>query len=143
MQQTFKENNMKTMKKLNADQNLRDAILGITKSDYESMGDIAPFKGIKLSQLDDLFGNNFVDSHEKQNLAPSVGDIYSFVKQNPDFTVHGYAVDLSRSDYRISIEGVELSRNCTEEEWASFKRFFKRADELKGSVGTQLYCWFD
>lgn len=131
----------KTINDLNSDQELRDAILGITSSQYS--GGIAHFNNLKFSQLNQLSKHRFLNFKDRQNNCPNIGKIFMFLNNNPDFTAHGYAVDSSRNDYRISLEGVEIKRPCTEKEWDEFKKLFGGADELRGSYDTPLYCWYD
>jgi len=76
---------------------------------------------------------------DRQNKAPSVREIAEFVNKYPRFKVNGYSVDLSRPDYRISIEKV-IGHNM--DAWPEFKKLFVDADILFADSRIQ-YAWYD
>jgi len=106
------------------------------------MGGIARFENLSLSQLKELIDNNFIDLEDCQNSSPSVGEFYEFMKSNPKFTAHGYAVSHERSDYRVSIEGVSCNKPYTKKELADFVHLCRRVDDLV-IEDKKLYSWWD
>ncbi len=129
---------------LNKDVNRRDQIIfgkRYQEDDYR-YGGIRHFDHLNLNTLKDLINENFIDKEECQNDSPSTEDIYEFIQSHPRFTCHGYAVSISRSDYRVTLEGVELNGWYSREELIDFIEMFRYADEL--CIGEEnLYCWYD
>ena len=122
----------------NKDQKKRDSHLIFT-----GMGssDIKYFSKLNVKELQYLLDNGFADPDECQNSAPSVGEIYEFMKAYPEFTAHGYAVSLERDDYRITLEGVQAIPQSTEAMY-EFVKMFREADEFEfGSNG--CHCRYD
>jgi hypothetical protein len=124
---------------MNRDQKIRDDFLGITRDDYG--GGVASFSGLSFEKLNWLLDRDFVDLEERQNDSPSIFEFQSFMIAHPCFTALGYVVDGSRSDYRVSIEG--LSGNTTDvNEMLEFSKFNRLADEFICDKGNQ-YSWWD
>lgn len=128
---------------LNTNQQARDEII----FDADRLGD--PYRGglksfsfLTLDKLEQLVNEGFVDLGDRQNNAPSIDKILQFMRSNPDFTAHGYAIDKSRPDYRISIEGVRITRQLTFDEAISFTELFRLADIFE-ITDCSAYCWFD
>lgn len=134
------------MKTLNKNQSLRDNILYPFFKSTEYCGGIRHFSGVTYEALVQLFDGEFVDPEETQNNSPSTNEFLSFLKTHQNFTVHGYVVEKERSDYRVSIEGLELKshpiRNIGLEDTVDFINFSKCADELSASL-THLRSWYD
>jgi hypothetical protein len=124
------------MFKFNLNWKLRDNYLGIEKEDY----DIAYFNNIDCETLKYLIDDYFINPAEKQNESPSVQEFYDFMVKYPEIKAHGYAVNVLRDDYRISIEGLKCETNNKEIKEA-FKKLCKNADELK--LTKKLYSWWD
>jgi hypothetical protein len=126
---------------LNRDQQTRDKIIGITGK--TAPGGIASFKNLTLRKLEELIAGNFLNLDETQNSSPSIQEFYEFMKEYPCVRAHGYAVDKVRSDYRVSIEGLERYGNdISEKLQLDFMKLCRKADSLKCSR-TQLYSWWD
>lgn len=104
------------------------------------MGGIRRFEDMKVDNLRGLIMDGFVDVTDCQNLAPSILDIYAFMVKHPAFKAHGYVVDVKRSDYRLSIEGVCKGSKLTQEEFEDFVTLFRASDEFDVSIG---FCWYD
>lgn len=51
---------------------------------------------------------------------------------------HGYAVDVNRSDYRITIEGIETDIEPKDDELRTYLKLCGDADDFQSS-----YCWYD
>lgn len=121
----------------------RDLILfGEEYNEDKYGGGCRSFSDLDVESLKKLIDMDFIDLSEAQNYAPSVEEIYYFMKDHPLVTCHGYAVSPDRSDYRVSIEGIEYCGAVTMEMLVDFVDMFKEADEF--SVSTNgLYCWYD
>ena len=126
-------------KELNMDFARRDAIIG---GKEQGIYDIYHFQGLTLEKLELLFKENFIDGDDAQDSAPTAQEILEFMRANPRFTCHGYAVTIERSDYRVSIEGVSLEEKVTEADRENFTNLFRHADEFSCS-SSGCYCWFD
>ena len=131
------------MKELNKDWKRRDEIIKSGRGKREDgTYDVYHFDGMTLKTLELLFKENFIDATEMQNCAPSCGTIFEFMKANKRFTCHGYAVSPERIDYRVSIEGVKLTKKPTEAEKDNFVETFRMADEFTCNANG-CYCWYD
>lgn len=127
------------MFEFNKDHEARNKILGITGEDN---GDIIHFDHLTLDGLEELIEKKFADSEEAQNSSPIIQEMLDFMKSHPDFTAHGYAVSIKRSDYRVSLEGITLNRKPTYDELIDFVDCFRFADDFNcGESGCN--CWYD
>ena len=119
----------------------RDAIM----SKYRRME--APFNGsfcggvcyytdLDLKTLELLVEKGYADPEERQNSAPSIGEIMDVMRRNPGLTAHGYYVTRERDDARISVEGVAGIIDPND------LGIFRGADEFDYD-GKDFYCWFD
>lgn len=125
---------------MNKDWQKRDGIIGVT----EYSGGIARFEKLSLYQLEELIDLGFASLENRHNYAPAIGSILEFMRSYPDFVAHGYAVSIDRDDYRVSLEGVKLSRKPTTKEFKAFINTFKGADECTGVFSSKgLWCWYD
>ena len=126
---------------LNKDQHTRDIILKIENQKF--LGGICRYINLTVERLEELIKNNFIDLDEKQNSAPTVREFYEFMKKYPCVRAHGYAVDKSRSDYRVSIEGLHFTaHSITKELQLDFMKLCRKADELT-CTDEKLYSWWD
>ena len=130
------------MKKLNKDQDLRDKII-FNENLPEYMGGVAYFEHLSILDLEELIKNNFIDLEDSQNDSPTAKEFYEFIKNN-GFTgsFHGYAVDKSRSDYRVTIEGIEVDSEIERDTLIQFSNLCRHADEFVCEAA-YLYCWYD
>ena len=125
----------------NKDWKLRDSMLNDVYGNKQEAYDIFRFDGVTAETLQKLVDLKYADPYEYQNGAPPIGGILEFLKENPDFTAHGYAVTVRRDDYRISLEGVEgNSRDF--DQISRFMNMFRFADEFETGIGYQR-AWFD
>ena len=122
------------------------------------VGGIRHFDKLSLEQLQQLVNEDFIDTESCYNGCPTVGEFLKFVNgikqyvaENPDYTSEdfdiyfiGYAVDISRDDYRVTIEGVEYSSRykVDREIMVKFMNFAKSADELD-VTDTKGRAWWD
>ena len=104
-------------------------------------GGIRYFDGLSLSALHELFAKGFIDANDRQNDAPAASQILAFMERYPDYTAHGYAVTLDRTDYRVTLEGVTKGAPADSiDELEDFTTLFKDADTLNSAI---MDCWFD
>ena len=73
-------------------------------------------------------------------------DIYTFMEKHSDknFTIDGYAVHVSRGDYRVSYDslsydGPELDKQTLDE----LRRLGKNAEEFNYIEKDHIYLWWD
>lgn len=126
---------------LNNDQATRDILLRIRIQEY--LAGTARFSGLTIETLEELIKNNFVNLDDKQNEAPTIQEFYEFMKKYPCVKAHGYAVDRGRSDYRVSIEGLDHAGNdISKELQLDFIKLCRKADELT-CTEKRLYSWWD
>jgi len=130
------------MKELNINQELRDKII-FKENLPKYMGGIAHFEHLGIWDLEELIKNNFIDLEDSQNNSPTAKEFYEFIKNN-GFTgdFHGYVVDKSRSDYRVTIEGIEVNSEIEIDTLIQFSNLFRDADEFI-CIANHLYCWYD
>lgn len=102
----------------------------------------ASFSGASLETLDKLLAMGELDLYETKNDAPSIGAIMEFMRQFPEVTAHGYVIGAGRSDYRVSLEGVEYEGKVSKKLMREFVAMFRQADEFQCEY-TGLYCWYD
>ena len=127
---------------LNKDIETRDKLIwGKYRPRKYNFGGVIPYQGMNVRTLRKLLEQNFADPEERQNNAPTIGEIYNFMKSYPSYTCHGYAVSADRDDYRVSIEGVEKGdKTDSVEEFQSYMKLFGNADEINFNT---MYCWFN
>lgn len=122
----------------NRDQAVRDQILNLR---YH-MGGVNRFDGARAEVLQKLIDLGFADPNDRQNDAPSYGKIVEFLKKYPRFTGFGYAVDVTRDDYRVTLEGVlGPDGRLTQEELEAFVELFRTADEFRTTSPAR--AWYD
>jgi hypothetical protein len=120
---------------------MRDQILA-PYSEQKSRGGIVDFNGVPLEVLQRLIDLGYV-AMGQWNACAGVADLFlPFVKRNPLFTAHGYAVSAARKDSRVTVEGVERSASLTKEEIVDFANTFRRADDFE-LTADHARCWYD
>ena len=128
---------------MNKDFNKRDEILfGGYSEDAYKYGGIRHFEYLDVDTLKQLIDEGFIDPEECQNDSPTTMEFYEFMKKYPDFTAHGYAVSPVRSDYRITLEGIECSEPYTNETLRDFVELCRFADEFCVNQ-SYAYAWYD
>jgi len=124
---------------LNMDQPLRDSIVGIVRANYS--GGVERYRGLTLNKLRELIDNRFVDLDERQNNSPTIAEFYEFMKDHLEVKAHGYVVDASRDDYRVSIEGLEFNGPVVMSTMLDFVKLCRYADEFVCEQN-KLYSWW-
>lgn len=127
--------------KYNQDWELRDSMLNDVYGDKKGDYDIFRFNGVTAETLQKLVDLKFADPYERQNESPTIAEFLDFLNGNPDFTALGYAVNVQRDDYRVSIEGVRGNSHDAQQ-ILRFIQMFRMADEFEIENGYQ-YAWFD
>lgn len=123
----------------NKDDKRRCEILGFTP-DYK--GGYSGFGAINIAQLNMLLDEKFIDPNECQNESPSTMEFKEFMEKYPEVTAHGYIIGLDRSDYRVTIEGLEYDGDVSMEMMEDFISNFRNADDFICNSG-YLFCWYD
>lgn len=121
----------------------RDLIIfGEEVSWDDELGGMKNFKELTLQQLETLKDKGQLKPDEQQNNSPTIEQCMTFMKQFPGATAHGYVISPERKDYRVTLEGLEFTGECTTEIQRAFSKLCKRANDLE-ITSTRLYCWFD
>ena len=64
------------------------------------------------------------------------------MKENPGVVAHGYAVESTRNDYRVTLEGISYDGNVDFEELINLVDNFRSADIF--NIDTDgFYLWWD
>ncbi len=128
---------------LNKDIKTRDTLIFGKFEPDKYAGGIRRFENVSFEVLDRLITEKFCDPNDCQNCAPSIRLIHGFMEKHPGYAAHGYAVELPRKDYRVSIEGVTKDTGyASVKELEDFVNLFHDADDFEaGPEG--MYCWFD
>lgn len=119
----------------------RCALLNITGT-YVN-GGIEHFDNLSADTLQTLIDEGFADPDDTQNNSPSLQEILDFIREYPDFKAHGYAVSPERSDYRVSLEGVEGTVYRPSDAFSAFVETFDGADTFEISKSGNCYAWYD
>ena len=128
---------------LNKDIETRDMLIFGSYEQEKYTGGIRRFEGLSAQTLGLLLKLGFTDPGDSQNGAPAASEMHAFLCKYPDYTAHGYAVGIDRSDYRVSIEGVVKDHGYdSDRERMDFVRRFRDADELEAGR-TRMFCWYD
>lgn len=128
------------MKELNKDYKRRSEILKEVCTLPDNY-DIEHFGSMDLQTLDCLIKENFIDTEETQNDSPTVQEFRDYLFTHPLATVHGYVITHTRSDYRISIEGMNEEPRTLDDR-SIFFEFNKGADELD-LFSNMMSSWWD
>ena len=128
------------MTTLNYDQNRRDEIL-FAGHTLRYSGGIERFDRLTLDRLELLVAENFIDLESSQNYSPTAGEFLDFMRVYPAVMAHGYAVSSERSDYRVTLEGLQCpAEKVNEELRLAFVDLCRCADDI--SFRGALYAWW-
>jgi hypothetical protein len=125
---------------VNFDDKRRMELLGIDSPKYR--GGVVRFQNLDASRLKMLIDEGFASVEDAQHHSPSLGEVFKYIQQYPEFMASGYAVSPRRSDYRISIDGVMGKVDVDSDAYNDFIRLFNAADEFESTDG---FCraWFE
>lgn len=130
----------------NPDIETRDTIIFGTSVKPKYLGGLTSFKGLTITQLQQLLDQKFIDPQESQNNSPNVAEFLSFARkmnaEGFECTFSGYAISSSRVDYRVSIEAIEFTGDCTTSLVANFTEFTQGADKVTVEPN-HLSAWWD
>ncbi len=119
----------------------RDRLLGLPDG-ADASGDITRFDEVDAATLEKLLRGRWADPRDRQNAAPSIAEVFRFMKRWPQVRACGYAVSSKRDDYRVSLEGVFVESGGVSRELRSeFLKLAEDADELTTDRG--LSAWWD
>lgn len=129
-------------KELNQDIETRDKMIyGKYRPNKYKFGNICYFKEMPLKTLTQLFDENFIDPDCYKGKAPTAQEILDFITCYPEYSVHGFTVNIDDENYGVYIEGVEKgSPNSSVEEFKDFMALFSAYDSFNEKT---MYCWFD
>lgn len=130
------------MKVWNKDIKRRDEIIFGKYDPNEYRGGIRYFTRITVDKVRQLVDEGFMSTEDRQNFAPSVGELIKFAeKWNKNYVFSGYAVIDTRDDYRVSIDTIDsvggIGSNVEQRE---FYKLIKDADEKEIEYG---HAWWD
>lgn len=128
---------------LNHDIEKRDTMIFGEYNKNEYYGGIREFDRLDVDKLTWLIDNDFIEIDERQNMSPSTAEFYEFMQKYPLYKAHGYVVDISRSDYRITIEGLfyDSEEKPSDEAREEFTQLCRKYDA--NEVDSYKYCWWD
>ena len=109
----------------------------------ERSGGIRKFNGISVQTLKQLLEENFTDPDIDQNGSPSIREMLEFSsKWNNKYVFGGYAVEIWRDDYRVSLDSIwrEDLEDLTKKERKAFIDFVGEVDELDEE---NMSAWWD
>lgn len=105
-------------------------------------GGIKRFENLTLEALEKLVKEGYADPEDAQNDAQTLGCMLEFMRKFPEVTAHGYAVEGSRYDCRVTLEGLRFDGKSSQELKTAFIDEFRKADEFV-CEDNQLFCWYD
>ena len=117
------------------DSQMRDRLIfGISVDWEDQIGGIKNFYHLTISQLEQLLAQQFAYPGDRHNLAPAIAAFLEFGRTQErnglEVNFIGYAVDPWRSDYRVSIQGINCQGNICESQIEQFSQFTQLASEL-------------
>jgi hypothetical protein len=125
---------------------LREQLLAPYYLKEDGIGGIRYFEGLPLEVLEKLVKHKLVEMGPWNSCAGVAELFLPFLRRNPSFTAHGYAISPERRDCRITIEGVEREAPFTKAELVDFALTFTGADEIvidDDPDRNYLRCWYD
>jgi len=109
----------------------------------ESSGGVVRFRRLEAETGEQLIDDGYLNPEERQNYAPSAGEIVAFALEHGGF-VDGYMVHPERPDARISLVGLAIpSKHCDVGTVAAFANRFRHADEFTADAEHGCSAWFD
>lgn len=127
---------------LNKDIRKRDEIIFDSYEPDRYMGGVRIFKNLGLEKVKKLIELKFMDPEEQFNSCPSIGEFITFMEEYAGYTVSGYAVTDSRTDYSVVIDAISKDGELTRKEMRDLIHFAKDADE-KVIEENHANCWWD
>ena len=125
----------------NKDAKKRDELIFGAYQPDSYLGGIRRFEGMTLDELKELVELKFSDPEEAQNCSPTIEELIRFAENYEGYEFDGYAVDIERDDYRVSIEAIHKDGPVDNDELKAFIKEFRYADEF--DIDDGLYAWWD
>ena len=88
-----------------------------------------------------LVDQKFANGTDSQNGSPSLAEFLEYAKAHKNVTLSGYVIDITRSDYRVSIDSIEQDFE-TAKDIEEFSEMFHRADEFN-IHDNHGHAWYD
>lgn len=128
---------------LNHDIEKRDTMIFGEYNKNAYYGGARKFDRLGVDKLTWLIDNDFIEIDERQNMSPSTAEFYEFMQKYPSYKARGYVVDISRSDYRVTIEGLvyDSEEKPSDKAQEEFTQLCRKYDANK--VDSYKYCWWD
>ena len=133
---------------MNKDIETRDKIIfGEYDPEKYKYGGVRRFE-CKATVMQELIKNDFVDLYDAQNNSPSIDEFMEYIDGIEEYvTFECYAVDITRHDYRVSIEGIQvLLPKDKRDDFYALIETFRYADEFCCSEDNEcchLRAWWD
>lgn len=128
---------------MNKNQALRDVILEPYWRDNEYAGGIRRFRELPSPIYGDLVIQGFVDPNDCfQEGYIELTELQSYLDRYPGTTLHGYAIEASREDYGLIIEGIEFKGETSKQQIIDTYKLFLNCDEVQLEE-SYLYVWAD
>lgn len=129
-------------KELNQDIETRDKMIyGKYRPNKYKFGNICYFKEMPLKVLSWLFEQNYIDPNCSKGKAPTSEQILDFLSYYPEYSAHGFTVNIDDENYGVYIEGVEKGETSSSvEEFKDFMSLFSACDSFNEKT---MYCWFE
>lgn len=103
---------------------------------------IRAFNALTQSTGQTLVREGFLNPEDKQNEAPTAGQILNFMAQYPEIVAHGYVVSPFREDTRITLTGIRVPPDVSNvAARVAALEFCLHADDVRSSG--EIYCWWD
>jgi len=117
------------------------------KLDDKWMGGLVHFEEASKEEVLELIKvhGNKNNMEEQQNNSPSIREFLELADRYPTMRFHGYIVDKTRSDYRVSIEGFDATYLNADQALALVNDY-RLADECTNSKKNgsyEVFTWWD
>lgn len=133
---------------MNKDINSRDMILFGEYNPEKYLGGIRSFDCCSLETIKTLLEKGFIDAEECQNCSPSTAEFIEIAEtEGVDAEFGGYAVAISRGDYRVTITDITVEFDAGNIDlMIKMINELRYADEFDMSINggiCQIYAWWD
>lgn len=128
---------------MNKDYERREQIIfGESYDSKKYPGGCRDFMGMTVETLQQLVDEKFADTEDNQNYAPTLGELLEYGKTHKGVTFGGYAIEVARDDYRVSIDTIDQDFNEDANASIDFSNAFHAADEFTVAKESG-HAWWD
>ena len=131
---------------MNKDYKTRDKIIFGEYNPNSYFGGCCRFTCSK-EVMQTLIDNDYIDPNECQNYSPTTKEFMEYVENFDDVRFNCYAISPERSDYRITIEGLDIEVKDDDYDNISYLvETFRYADEFgfeHNGDSFFLHAWWD